>query len=653
LRVVFIVVCFINLLIADSKVLDIYIGGEMRGAYLFEDKNSTLISDEPIIFGNCKSNNILDIAESYIIKDDEKLLVTPLKKCLSEKDIFFSKRDKHFFKKSNSAYLNYALSNQNNNYSASLGSGIYAYDALLYFQGNLNQKDSAIENYFILKEFDDKKIKFGKIYATSGSYLTTGYSLNGISFYQNSALTHNSNAFDYQLTVSNKSTIEIYNNDKLVQKLSLNPGIYNLKELPITYFSNNIKIVLRDSFGNEKEIVVPFLYNSKILKEGRDEYSLSSGVDEKNSFKIAGFYRKGITEKFTAGVSFDTNNAAFLSDYLTSIGKIGLHVDANKNTILEYSYSKSDFYFNASNTYKDRENDFRVEGGLNFNKWGNLSLKYHKNGETIYGADYILNASSNLNFTLNSSFNETKDDYRVGLRFAWNFNLSKRHLNLIASNTKYSTSNSRYISASMPISGDEGIGFDANYDNKREKTGYSTKNSRLSIKAKYKNEFWINSQNLDNTTNIDYGLSGTIGCVFSNSINCGIGENVYPESGFILKEHTLKKATPYFNTMAQNQFNSTQITLKSGQGYWLDPTLYKNITGVILLNGKPYEESTFVVNNKEYFTGYGGEFWVENFINDMDSFVVQIPNTICFTKFLNIDEELNEVQINCKEKRDD
>jgi len=654
LRIFTLFIFFSSLIFADTKILELFIGGDSIGTYMISDENGSLISDETVEFGSCISNNISSFTKSYEIIDDEKLYITPKKKCLETKELRFSQDDTHYFKKSSSIYLNYALARQNNLYSATLGSGLFSYDTLLYLQGRLQQQGTnSLENYFALKEFDEKKIKLGKIYATSGSFLTKGYTLNGVSFYQNTALVRNAKSFDYQLVINNRSTIEIYNNDKIVQKLTLDAGIYNLKELPITHFSNNIKIVMTDSFGNKKEIEVPFLYSSKILKEGFEDYSFSFGVNEQNTYQMAGYYRRGISKDFTAGFSFDSSNIALLLDYLTPLGKVGLHIDKKADTVLEYSYSKKNFYLSATNTYKEQENDFRLESGFNFERWGNLSLKYHQNGEKIYGADYSVTAAKNLNFTLNSSFNTTTDEYRVGAKLVWNFGYARKRFNLIASNTTYNDKDIKYLSASMPIIGDEGVGFESSYEEQKDNWGYKTNRSRLSLQAKYKNDFWINTQKINDETATDYGVSGAVGCVFSQSINCGIGQNVYAESGFILNEHVLKYTPPYYNTTAHNKFNSTPITLKSGQGYWLDPSLYKSITGIITLNGKPYKENLFMLDGKEYFTGFDGEFWVDSFLGEMDQFAPKLKGATCSTQIMNIDEELYEVQINCMENEDE
>jgi len=80
---------FPMLLVADEKILDVYIGSRSIGTQLiFEDKNGTRF-DEPISYGLCTSNYLSEIANSYTIKEG-KLFVKPKEKCLVKKELSFA-----------------------------------------------------------------------------------------------------------------------------------------------------------------------------------------------------------------------------------------------------------------------------------------------------------------------------------------------------------------------------------------------------------------------------------------------------------------------------------------------------------------------------------------------------------------------------------
>jgi hypothetical protein len=637
------------LLFAEPKVLDLFVGNEQIGTFLFTADNGQYIADENITYGKCSSENLSELGEYQ--ESDEKLFLKPKKECLEKEVLSFRQQKKKYFKDSTSAFLNYSIAKRDDAASATLGSGVFAYDTLFYAQGTLSDKQkNKLENYFILKEFEESKIKLGSIYAASGSYLTDGYALEGVQFSPNKAMVQNGKAFDYQLVINDQSTVEIYNNDQIIQKLNLNAGIYNLRDLPISYFSNNIKIVVTDSFGNAKEIEVPFLYNPNILAKDGIDYNLAIGKNQKQEIQYSGFYRKGITDNFTAGYAFDTKRAALTADYLTALGKFGLQVDNDKNTAIDYSYSSGNYYIGAMQIIKDEKRDFRIDAGVS-GELGNLSLKYHTNGQTLYGASYSKTLGKNLNLSINANLNETQNSYNIGARLIWNFGVGGRRNTLAYADTRKDDGQNKYIAASMPIMDEnKGFGYEASYEKQTNNFGYESDRYKLSLKAKYQNNFWFNTQKIDNQTTQDFGVSGSIGCVVAEGVNCGLGDVVYPESSYLLEDRGLKRIPSYWTTDAKNKFTSTPVTLKSGQGYWLDPSLYKTITGTIKVNGEPYNEQTFKVGDQEYFTGLDGAFWIDGFIGKREDFIPQIPNTSCTVDFMNIDEELSEVQIDCKEQ---
>ncbi|MDX1808932.1 MAG: fimbria/pilus outer membrane usher protein [Sulfurospirillaceae bacterium] len=637
-------------LFAEPKVLDLFVGTEQIGTFLFTQDNGKYIADDNITFGKCSSKNLSDLGVYQ--ESDEKLFLKPKRKCLSKEVLSFRQQKKKYFKDSTSAFLNYSIAQRDTGVSATLGSGVFAYNTLFYTQGTLSDKqENKLENYFILKEFEKKKLKLGSVYAVSGSYLTAGYALEGVQISPNKAMVQNGKTFDYQLVINDQSTVEIYNNDQIIQKLTLNAGIYNLRDLPISHFSNNIKIVVTDSFGNAREIDVPFLYNQNILAKDSIDYDFAIGKDEKQKMQYSGFYRKGITDNLTVGFAFDTNRTALTADYLSTLGKLGLQIDNKKNAAIDYSYSSENYYIGAMQILKDKKSDFRINAGVS-GGFGNISLQFHTNAQTLFGVSYSKMLWKNLNLSINANFNNTDHTYNIGARFVWNFDIGSRRTTLTYANTSKDDGQSKYIATSMPIEDEhKGFGYEASYSKQTSDLGYTSDTYKASLKAKYQNNFWFNAQKISDQTTWDLGISGSIGCVVAEGINCGFGDVIYPASSYLLEDKELKRIPSYWTTDVKNKFTSTPVTLKSGQGYWLDPSLYKTITGTIKVNGKPYNEKTFKVGDKEYFTGFDGEFWIDGFIGKYEDFIPQIPNTSCKVNFMNKGKEPNEVQINCQEKR--
>ena len=639
----FLLSLIVSSLLAEDKVLDVFVGSKQIGTYRLSNEG---LFDENLTVGICKSNRLSDLADR-VEESDDKFHIFPLEKCLKKEILSISKPQAFHFVNSNSAALNYAFSNNDGVNSLNMGASVFALDSLFYAQGYSTTNKTAINNYFMLHESKQQRFKAGTVYTSSGSYLTGGYALVGAQFTPNRIVSRNQKQFDYQLIIQDRSVVEILNNGQLVQKLTFNPGIYNLRDLPISYFSNDIKIIVTDSFGVQKTIDVPFLFNQSILGAGKEDYEFAAGEDTNGHFQGAGFYRRGLTDNLTIGASTDSNNQATMIDYLTAVGKVGIQTDKNFNVALDYLFSKDAFSLGALWLNKNGKNDFRIETGMSFGKYGNLSLRFHQNGETLYGLGYSAQIYKNLSLSLNGNFNETAKTYNTGFRLIWNYSANSKPTIFTAGSVQTESSKNDLLSASIPIRQDHDYGIDGSY----EKINGVVDDDvyRVSLKARYGNEIFVNTSKVLGDTHKNFGLSGSIGCVFSEGVSCGIGELIYPENSYLIENSKIRRVPSYWTTEAKNEVLSLPVTLKSGQGYWLDPNFYKTFTGKITLEGKPYAEKTFTVDGKEYFTGSDGEFWVDAWVGKVENFKVEIENFSCEQNF-EYTQELNEAQVKCWSK---
>ncbi|WOE70500.1 fimbria/pilus outer membrane usher protein [Hydrogenimonas thermophila] len=630
-------------LIADEKILDVFVGSEKIGIRLISDSNSTIIFDEPIKYGSCNSNYLSEIANSYIIEED-KLIIEPKKECLEKKEFSFAQKKDYRFVPSKSLFLNYSIVAKDE-ISANIGSGLYLKDTLFYLQNSFDSDKSELQNYYILKELDDKYIKIGKVYTSTHSYLINGYSLDGIQIGTNKAINNNIKTFSYELPITSKSVVEIYNNNQLVQRLKLDAGIYNIKDLPLFYTSNNLKIVITDVFGKRKEIKVPFHYSVGILKKNAIEYQLSLGKDQNGNNLLTGYYKRGILGNLTAGLAFDNSNIAFNAAYVNSFGKFGIEGDQVGNLAIDYSYSAPHYSFSFFKLFTNKE-DFRTSLSLNLENYGNISLNYHKNGDEFYAFNYSKNFKK-FSFSFNGNKNLTNDNYRIQAQLRWNFGFGNRYGSLLGS---YSTTNkkssTRTMNFSLPVTHDKQIGADGSIEQAN-----TTNNYKLYLKGQYRNEFWLNLQKQSNTTTKEIGVSGSIGCVYGESLECALGKTIYPSESFLIEDEKIKRVPAYWTTDAKSKFASQKVTLRSGQGYKVDTNQFKSITGIIFLDGKPYSERTFGFKGERYFTGIDGSFWVESFKGNISEFKPEIANAECsVSENMNIDEGLQEINFKCRSK---
>lgn len=73
------------------------------------------------------------------------------------------------------------------------------------------------------------------------------------------------------------STLDVYVNGALVRSEAIDPGTFELKNLPVTEGAGTVRYVVRDAFGRSQEIASPYYYVSSILQPGLSEYSYSAG----------------------------------------------------------------------------------------------------------------------------------------------------------------------------------------------------------------------------------------------------------------------------------------------------------------------------------------------------------------------------------------
>ena len=106
------------------------------------------------------------------------------------------------------------------------------------------------------------------------------------------------------------STAYVYVNGQLVRTIPLQPGPFNLQNIPVTSGSSNTQVVIRNAFGQTQSLQSPFYFGSNQLKQGLSQYAFDFGVARAQNFvgmgdyqNLAGlaFYRYGFTDWLTAG----------------------------------------------------------------------------------------------------------------------------------------------------------------------------------------------------------------------------------------------------------------------------------------------------------------------------------------------------------------
>jgi outer membrane usher protein len=159
-------------------------------------------------------------------------------------------------------------------------------------------------------------------------------------------------------TAMTPSTVEVYVNGQLVRRESLQPGQFNLKNLPLTNGTGETRVVVRDAFGGQQTMINPYYLALGTLAKGLSDFSYNAGfirhgfgMDSWNYGKptLLVRHRHGVTDWMTAGVRFegdlDMVSGGTTLAFRLPKGELGAGVAASRHSglngaaaLLSYSY---------------------------------------------------------------------------------------------------------------------------------------------------------------------------------------------------------------------------------------------------------------------------------------------------------------------------
>lgn len=143
-------------------------------------------------------------------------------------------------------------------------------------------------------------------------------------------------------TLERASTVETYINGRSVQQTRLEPGTYDIRDFPFAQGANDVRLVIRDDAGRETVVNFSLNFDRSLLARGLAEFGVFAGVestpgndglDYTDQVGGSGFYRRGLTDSFTAGANFRVNNDGGVvgteAVWASPIGTIGGDVAAS------------------------------------------------------------------------------------------------------------------------------------------------------------------------------------------------------------------------------------------------------------------------------------------------------------------------------------
>ena len=176
------------------------------------------------------------------------------------------------------------------------------------------------------------------------------------------------------------SEADIYVNGVLLRREYLAPGDYRFRNLPVANGTNNVEIVLRDSFGNESRNNTRFYLSDRLLKSGLHDYSYTVGFMRRDFGSVSNNYGQpllvvrhtlGLNDFLTAGSGAEAGNGLVnlmprivlgLSDYgvLSLIGGESHDSDLGWGTAVGAGYQFQSHHVNYQMSMSHNSQQYRT-----------------------------------------------------------------------------------------------------------------------------------------------------------------------------------------------------------------------------------------------------------------------------------------------------
>src|SRR5262245_14308667 len=192
--------------------------------------------------------------------------------------------EKMEYREDPSGFINYAV-NANNFSSVDAFSelGMTIKNTLLYSSVSRNINGDIVRgfsNITINNRDSNIRTMIGDR-SVNSDFLGGSITMGGLSYFRDFGLDPyfvRNPGINYSGAVSTPSTLDVFSNGRLVRRVVLPPGQFELKDLAVPSGTNNTRFVLRDAFGRERELSSQFFYfTSGLLKPGLHDFSYNVG----------------------------------------------------------------------------------------------------------------------------------------------------------------------------------------------------------------------------------------------------------------------------------------------------------------------------------------------------------------------------------------
>jgi outer membrane usher protein len=221
-------------------------------------------------------------------------------------------------------------------------------------------------------------------------------------------------------TATTPSTVEVYINGQLVNRIQVGPGVFTLHDLPATGGLGTTQLVIRDAFGRETVQQTGYYYSTALLQKGLSDYTFSAGAlrtdltrsfDYGNAAALAQ-YRRGVTDTLTLGGRAEASNKLISAGPRLTLGSRLGDFDA------EFSASTADGHSGSAAWFAYRftaiRYSFGVAGTHRSNEYATLSLAPQDDRATRDFNAFVSSSVGPVSLGLTGSLNQMRsgDQFR-------------------------------------------------------------------------------------------------------------------------------------------------------------------------------------------------------------------------------------------------
>ena len=179
-----------------------------------------------------------------------------------------------------------------------------------------------MSNITVDRRADLQRTVFGDYFAATGD-LGSNVILGGISYariYKMDPYFITYPSITASGLVATPSEVDIYLDGTKLRTEKIAPGEFELRNLYMTFGTGVVDLVVRDSFGKEQRLSLPYYLTDRLLKKGLQEYSYNIGFVrrefglESNSYgkpAFSAFHRYGRDDTLTLGMSSEASSDFF------------------------------------------------------------------------------------------------------------------------------------------------------------------------------------------------------------------------------------------------------------------------------------------------------------------------------------------------------